>query len=89
MPSDASCRKLARLCSVWLTFVFVRINITVHYHHVKEDSQVPWPLPMLFISDAVASYKLLGNHLAQNLVRSFSDAHQHCIAVVALDFVFD
>lgn len=70
-------------------FVFVRINITVRHHHVKEDSLVRWPLPLLFISDAVASYELLGNHLAQDLVRSFTDAHQHCIAVVALDVVFD
>lgn len=50
---------------------------------------MPWPLPTFFISDAVASYKLLGNHLPQNLVRSFSDTHQHCIAVVALDFVLN
>src|SRR6478735_7159882 len=38
-------------------------------------------------SDLVAADQLLGDHLAQDLVRSLADHHQHRVAVAALDLV--
>src|SRR6478735_1364924 len=40
-------------------------------------------------SDLVAADQLLGDHLAQDLVRSLADHHQHRVAVEALDLVLD
>src|SRR5436190_8746732 len=40
-------------------------------------------------SDLVAADQLLGDHLAQDLVRSLADDHEHRVAVEALDLVLD
>src|SRR6476659_7118050 len=40
-------------------------------------------------SDLVARHQLLGDHLAQDLVRALADHHQHRVAVEALDLVLD
>src|SRR5881628_3819240 len=40
-------------------------------------------------SDLVAADELLGDHLAQDLVRSLADDHEHRVAVEALDLVLD
>ena len=40
-------------------------------------------------SDAVPIYQLFGDDRAQDFIGPFADAHQHRVAVIALDIVFD